>query len=310
MSAFRTSITRRRFLTASALAAAAAAIPVMDAEAEDDVRITRLPVFVPDLPRGLAGVTIAQVTDLHLYHEEPHAAARRALTILARERPDLLVLTGDQWDYEPGAAGYLAWLRARPKGLPAVAVLGNHEYATGSGSRSDILRAAERVHARGDAELLVNASRTIRIRSADLRVIGLDDLRHGQPALEPFDRLLDPAEPQLWLFHEPAQADRPGWPSSAAPFLMLAGHTHGGQIRLPLVPAVTPIGSGRYVAGMYGTPRGALYVCRGVGSSGPRIRYRCPAEVALFQLRPGTVEDIPAFAAGANSGLPSHLGSA
>jgi predicted MPP superfamily phosphohydrolase len=283
------SITRRRFLVTSAMAAVSAAVPLTaaEAEAEDDVRVTRLPIFVPNLPAALAGATIAHVTDLHLYQPEPHAAALRALAILERERPDLLVLTGDQWDQTAGAAGYVEWLRARPKGLPTFAVLGNHEYAAGRGSRSGTIQTAERIHERGEAELLVNRSRPVTLGKASLTVIGLDDLRHGEPRPERFGHVLDPAEPQLWLFHEPAQADRPGWPSSAAPFLMLAGHTHGGQIRLPLVPAVTPSGSGPYLAGLYRTAHGPLYVSRGVGASGPRIRYRCPAEVALFELRLG-----------------------
>ena len=295
MTAFCSPITRRRFLGASAMAAVAAAIPVVEAEAEDDVRVTRLPIFVPNLPAALAGTTIAHVTDLHIYETEPHAAARRALVILERERPDLLVVTGDQWDHRAGVAGYEAWLRARPKGLPAVAVLGNHEYALGRGTRLDIARAARKVHERGEAELLVNETRPIPVRGAHLRVFGLDDLRYGDPRPDLFEPTLDPVEPQLWLFHEPGQADRSGWPRAAAPFLMLAGHTHGGQIRLPLVPAVTPSGSGRYVAGLYATSVGPLFVSRGVGGSGPRLRYRCPAEVALFELRPATLETVPAF---------------
>jgi predicted MPP superfamily phosphohydrolase len=161
MTAFRSPITRRRFLATSAMAAVAAAVPVVEAEAEDDVRVTRLPVFVPNLPSGLVGATIAHVTDLHIYEVEPHPAAQRALAILERERPDLLVITGDQWDHRAGVRGYEAWLRARPKGLPALAVLGNHEYALGRGTRSDIANAARKVHERGEAELLVNETRKI-----------------------------------------------------------------------------------------------------------------------------------------------------
>lgn len=301
MTALRSPITRRRFLATSAMAAVAAAMPVVEAEAEDDVRVTRLPVFVPNLPASLSGAMIAHVTDLHLYDAEPHAAARRALMILERQRPDLLVVTGDQWDHVAGIRGYEAWLRARPKGLPAVGVLGNHEYALGGGSRSDIRRAARMVHERGEAELLVNETREIRLRGSHLRVFGLDDLRHGEPQPALFEPVLDPAEPQLWLFHEPGQADRPGWPQAARPLLMLAGHTHGGQIRIPLVPALTPNGSGDYVAGLYSTPLGPLYVSRGVGGSGLRLRYRCPAEVALFELRPATFESGPVLAAGASA---------
>ncbi len=288
MSGFPRPITRRRFVATSAMAAASAAIPLAAAEAEDDVRVTRLPVLVPNLPAGLEGATIAHVTDLHLYQPEPHPAALRALAILERARPDLLVLTGDQWDHAAGVEGYVRWLQARPDGLPALAVLGNHEYAVGRGSRTDVIRAAERIHQRGEAELLVNRSHAVTLRQASLTVVGLDDLRHGEPRPALLGQGLDPAEPQLWLFHEPGQADLPGWSGTAAPFLMLAGHTHGGQIRLPLLPPVTPSGSGPYVAGLYRTARGPLYVSRGVGASGPRIRYRCPAEVALFELRSGS----------------------
>ena len=293
MTAFRFPITRRRFLATSAMAAVAAAIPVVEAEAEGEVRVTRLPVFVPNLSPALAGITIAHVTDLHIYETEPHPAARRALAILERKRPDLLVVTGDQWDEAAGVRGYEAWLRARPKGLPVVAVLGNHEYALGRGTRRDIAGAARELHARAEAELLVNETCLVPVRGSHLRVFGLDDLRHGDPRPDVFEHLLDPAEPQLWLFHEPGQADQSGWPRGAAPFLMLAGHTHGGQIRLPLVPAVTPSGSGRYVAGLYATSLGPLYVSRGVGGSGPRVRYRCPAEIALFELWPATSESGP-----------------
>jgi predicted MPP superfamily phosphohydrolase len=311
MTASRFPITRRRFLATSAMAAVAAAIPAVEAEAEDDVRVTRLPVFVPNLPAALAGVTIAHVTDLHLYEPEPHPAALRALAILEREHPDLLVLTGDQWDHKAGERAYVEWLRARPADLPALAVLGNHEYAMGRGTRTDIIRTAARIHERGNAELLVNRRRAIALRSASLTVVGLDDLRHGDPRPELFAGVLDSAEPQLWLFHEPGQVDRPGWPGSAAPSLMLAGHTHGGQIRFPLVPALTPSGSGPYVAGLYRTALGPLYVSRGVGGSGPRIRYRCPAEVALFELKQERVETAPDSTKFAhNSSSDSLLGSA
>jgi uncharacterized protein len=304
-------ISRRRFLATGTMAAVAAAMPVVDAEAEDDVRVTRVPLLVPNLPAALAGITIAQVTDLHVYRAKPHAAARRALAILARERPDLLVLTGDQWDHVAGAEGYLAWLQGRPPGLPAVAVLGNHEYFTGRGGRRDIIRAAERIHDLGDAKLLVNAASRVDLGGGSLLVLGLDDLRHGVPDAQALAPELDPDEPQLWLFHEPGQVDRGAWPGAAAPSLMLAGHTHGGQIRLPLVPAVTPSGSGTYVSGLYRTARGPLYVSRGVGGSGPRFRYRCPAEVALFQLLPATVQPGSALAgARPNLHVRSRLGFA
>ena len=70
------------------------------------------------------------------------------------------------------------------------------------------------------------------------------------------------------------------------PALLLSGHTHGGQIRLPGVPAFTPPGSGRYVAGWYLDPPAPLYVSRGIGTADIRARFRCPPELPVFRLLP------------------------
>jgi predicted MPP superfamily phosphohydrolase len=63
------------------------------------------------------------------------------------------------------------------------------------------------------------------------------------------------------------------------------GHTHGGQIRLPPIPAVTPPGSGRFVAGWYRDTFAPMYVSRGIGTTEIRARFLCPPEAPLFTLR-------------------------
>jgi predicted MPP superfamily phosphohydrolase len=70
--------------------------------------------------------------------------------------------------------------------------------------------------------------------------------------------------------------------------LLLAGHTHGGQVRLPLVWRVlVPPYRGRYLAGLYRTAWGHLYVNRGLGGVGPvPLRVRCPPELAVFHISP------------------------
>src|SRR5918911_4912156 len=115
-------IPRRRFTAAGLVSAAAASIPFADAEATNRVRVSRISLPVPGLPPALAGVTIAQVSDLHLFQAELHEPARRALDTLHWERPDLLVLTGDQWDLRPGRVALVEWLRGLPSGLRALAV--------------------------------------------------------------------------------------------------------------------------------------------------------------------------------------------
>jgi len=280
-------LSRRRFITAGILTAAAVSIPFADAEATNRVRVSWVPLLIPGLPASLSGTTIAQVSDLHLFESEPHAAAQHALEALHRERPDLLVLTGDQWDHPHGARALEQWLRALPRGLPVVAVMGNHEYSAGASPDQ-----ATRVHARGGAELLVNRSMTLRLRGGRIQLAGLDDMRYGRPDAAAAARGLDPDVPQIWLLHEPGQLDRTVWPEGPPPMLTLSGHTHGGQIRCPGVPPILPQGSGRYVSGLYRTRRGTFYVSRGVGTSAPRMRFLCPAELPIFELRPAPTEAV------------------
>jgi predicted MPP superfamily phosphohydrolase len=289
----QTLISRRRFLTAGLMTAAAASVPFADAEATNRVRVNRIPLLVPDLPDALTGTTIGQVSDLHLFESEPHPAAQHALEALHRERPDLLVLTGDQWDRRAGAHALQQWLRAVPRGLPVVAVLGNHEYSSGAS-----VELARRVHDRGGAELLVNSSTSLQLRGGRIQLAGLDDMRYGLTDAAAAARGLDPDLPQIWLLHEPEQLDRATWPDGPLPLLTLAGHTHGGQIRCPGVPPILPQGSGRYLAGLYQTSRGPFYVSRGVGAATPRMRVLCPAELPIFELRAAPVRELTAAAPG------------
>ena len=273
-------ISRRRFVATSAMAACAVALPSAELHATHRVELSEHLIPVPGLPPAMAGMTIAHVSDLHFYEPDIHAAAQNALEVIGRARPDLVILTGDQWESRGGHAGLLAWLGQLPPGSRTLACLGNHDYAAGVSAR-----AAERVHERGGCELLVNRSSTLHLRGADLQIVGLDDLRHGRQDPGAVARGLDPELPQLWLLHEPGHVDVYDWPESARPALLLSGHTHGGQIRFPGVAPLTPRGSGRYVSGTYRTRRGPLYVSRGVGTSGVRLRVHCPPEVPIFTLR-------------------------
>jgi uncharacterized protein len=290
-------LSRRRFITAGIMTAAAVSIPFADAEATNRVRVSRVRLPVPGLPTLLSGTTIAQVSDLHLFEREPHAAAQHALEALHRERPDVLVLTGDQWDRREGAHALEQWLRALPNGLPVIAVLGNHEYSAGASPDQ-----AARIHARAGAELLVNRSVTLTLRGGRIQLAGLDDMRYGSPDAAAAARGLDPDVPQIWLLHEPGQLDRTVWPNGPLPLVTLAGHTHGGQIRCPGVPPVLPQGSGRYVSGLYQTRRGTFYVSRGVGTSTPRMRVLCPAELPIFELWPAPTGTVPGLTSAAPSG--------
>lgn len=240
------------------------------------VRVTRHDVPVRGLPPALDGTRIAQVSDLHLPACE--APARAALRQLERERPDIVVHTGDSIETAAGADALVELATGARGTLATVATLGNWE------CREGVVPAAERAWARAGVPLLVNAHLLVRVRGAALALVGLDDLLHGRPDPVAARSGLAEGTPEIWLAHEPALADRAPF-DTPPPALLLAGHTHGGQLRLPGIPAFTPVGSGGYVAGWYRSGFAPLYVSRGIGTAEIRARLFCPPELPIFTLR-------------------------
>src|SRR5437870_2194984 len=89
----------------------------------------------------------------------------------------------------------------------------------------------------------------------------------------------------VWVLHGPGYVDELPQSIAPRPALLLAGHTHGGQIRLPGFTPVLPVGSGRFVAGWYRDTLAPLYVSRGIGTVFVPARLFCPPELPVFSLR-------------------------
>jgi len=89
----------------------------------------------------------------------------------------------------------------------------------------------------------------------------------------------------VWVLHAPGFVDGVPRDTYPVPVAIFAGHTHGGQIRLPFWTPYTPTGSGRFVAGWYRDTFAPLYVSRGIGTITLRARFCCPPELPLFTLR-------------------------
>lgn len=261
------------------MAAAAGGCAAVDALALEPscLEVTRHDVAVAGLPRHLDGFAIAQITDAHLTGlgkvEEAIARAIRA------EQVQLVALTGDIID----AARRLPLLEdfcsaLRGEGRTLVATLGNWEHWAGI-LPSDLRRS----YARAGARLLVNESHTL---SDGLQLCATDDDTGG--TIELADALRGSgADARILLTHSPGFLD--ALPRETAPFaLTMAGHTHGGQIRLGpgLVPFVPP-GSGRFVAGWYELAIGRVYVSRGTGTSILPARFTCRPELPIYRLRQG-----------------------
>jgi predicted MPP superfamily phosphohydrolase len=214
---------------------------------------------------------IAHLSDLHTGGFG--IREKRLLAALDRERPDLIAITGDTIDNGDleAARPVLAAMHA-PLGVFAVA--GNWEHwRPVSGDQATLYAAA-------GARFLRNES--VRVRD-DLYVIGLDDELSGAPNLRGALHGVPDGAMRLTLFHSPT-----GF-TEAAPHthLALAGHTHGGQVRVPFLGALwRPPGSGDYDRGFYRRDQASMYVSQGLGTSILRVRFGCRPELAIIDVTP------------------------
>lgn len=273
-------LSRRRFVatTASAGVAGLGIAGCAFGPAASAVEATYHVLPVPGLPAALDGIRVAQVTDTHL--PANHAAATKSLAILASERPEVVVFTGDMVERADALGDLVAFAREARGSLASIAVRGNWELSAGL-ARETLAAAYEEA----GVTYLQNESVGLRIGSGTLAVAGLDDTVLGEPDARAVAAEVE-ADAAIWLLHGPGYADL--LPPDTPAALLLAGHTHGGQIRLPFLPGFAPSGSGRFLAGWYPTPTAPLYVSRGVGTTSVRARLFCPPEIPIITLTRAT----------------------
>lgn len=242
-----------------------------------DVR--RVEIALPRLPAGLDGFTIGQLSDLHVHEGGAPDVLRRAIAAVDSARPDLVVITGDLVDrgYEiDEAIALLKTLSTRP----AYAIFGNHDYGVGEGRPRVLARALESL----GIVVLRNQAVPLEWRGHRLWIVGVDDPCTERDDLAKATAELGPDDyPRLLLTHTPKTIYELG-PGEAD--LALAGHTHGGQIFVPILTALvlSRIYS-RYSHGLYFVGDTALYVSRGLGSIALPARFLRRPEVTLLTLR-------------------------
>jgi len=250
------------------------------ARTRHDFELVEVVVKVPGLPRSLEGYAIAQISDLHVgtfVGEEDLAAG---LELVARARPDLLVVTGDLIDFDAGLAPMVAARIAKlaPRD-GVVGILGNHEYH----SDADAVRAALTA---ARIDVLVNESRVLRAGDGGgFVLLGLDDysaVRMGGrgPDLAGTLAAAPKAGPRILLAHQPQQFDQ----AAGSVALQLSGHTHGFQFGFA---AYVGRIARTYVSGRYEKNGSVLWVNRGLGVTGPPSRVGVRPEVTKIVLVAG-----------------------
>lgn len=232
---------------------------------------------VPGLPAAFEGLRIAQLTDVHHGPYIPLAQVEQAVALANGERPDLVVLTGDYCHrsrrfIEP-CHQVLAGLQAP---LGRFGVLGNHDHWA-SASRSHRAMAAA-----GTVDL-TNTNHCLNRRGDKLWLCGVGDLWADQQLLPRALAGVPEDGCAVLLSHNPDYNEHLTDPRVR---LMISGHTHGGQVNLPLIGApILPSSYGaRYRAGIIHARGRIVFVSRGIGVISPPVRLNCPPEVALLTL--------------------------
>jgi uncharacterized protein len=258
------------------------------------LEVTETEIPLPRLPRALDGLRIAHLSDLHLSHFVSRQYLQRCIHAATEAEADLALVTGDfvtrsrRWI--AGLAPLLGRLRARHG---VYAILGNHDhYVSADGVAEAVASAGVR--------MLRNRHVCLNLNGAPLWLVGIDSMRGKQYRMAPqeqarvdwrmgnnLDRALagvDPKAFRILLAHSPDILPQAlEWDLD----LVLSGHTHGGQVRFPVVGAtVVPSRFGpRYAAGLFVEGNTRLYVTRGLGVVRLPIRFLCRPELSLLTLR-------------------------
>jgi predicted MPP superfamily phosphohydrolase len=294
-------LSRRAFLTDSALVTGTACIAGPGVYASFvtpwSLRTVRYTVPIKDLPADLDGLRLVQLTDTHLGPRIPASFITQAVDLAISLEPDLFVLTGDYLHMGTGYIGPAAALfgpltERRPWLIGTVGVLGNHDhYADGPA----VSTAMERVGVRMlDNRRLFLDGRDRRLtpdvtRRESVCIAGVGDLLEGTVDLHAALRGVPDGMARLVLSHNPDVAELPACraPTSPRVDLMLSGHTHGGQVRLPFVgaPGIPSRYGQKYAYGLVRGPAFPVLVSAGVGMSLLPVRFRVDPEIVEITLK-------------------------
>lgn len=295
---------KRRRLTLLALNAPEAAWP--EENYEPDPEITETVIRMPRLSVAHEGLRIVHLTDIHLSMFTHLAEVQRAVELTNRLRPDVVALTGDyvtlSSNYIWPVARALGKLRAR---LGVFAVLGNHDFRVDAEEVTRALR-AQRIR------VLRNSHYPLRAGGETLWLIGIDDLWFSSDDLPAAMDSVPSADPKVLLCHNPEGI---GSAAESGIDLMLSGHTHGGQVRLPILGPLFRSKPG-LLSGWNQIGHTQIYVSRGIGKVVLPVRVACPAEISCLNLHRGRSADRElSYTRDAGSGPPPeqsgcHFGAA
>lgn len=240
-----------------------------------DFEITELEISINNLPSEFQGLKIAHISDLHTskfgFREE------KIIKVCREEKPDIILITGDFVSNSYGIDPCLKTMRDINAPMGVWAVWGNND----NNLKTDRL---EKGLKKLGFNILVNENSLLKKDKDCIRLIGVDDPYKRKDDLESAMKGVKEDEIKILLAHSPEIFPK-SWKYKTD--LVLAGHTHGGQIRFPLIGTVYnhTWNLVKYSGGYFKEKGTQMYVSRGLGMSVIPVRYLCPAELAILTLK-------------------------
>ena len=304
-------LTRRSFLKFLGLGAATTGASASTAQlahgiVQTDISTETVSVHIEGLPKAFEGYKIGFLTDIHLGIWITEDSIREALDLLVRQQVDILLLGGDfilvndssvleqlglihnaryaaiekpiatAMIYE-SIAGIFKDYQNFPDGI--VAVVGNHDRWN---LFPEFLKSFNRCPS---VRLLINSETVVTRGNEELRFFGSDDYLTGIPTRPPPAPLADGHSKRILLTHNPDYVTATILEEPPSYSLALCGHTHGGQIVLPLLgPIAAQVQDARFISGLSVVNGVHVYTSRGLGYVGLPVRLRCPPEVTVVTL--------------------------
>jgi predicted MPP superfamily phosphohydrolase len=279
----KSAISRRRFLALSG--AVALGLPLYSAEiARHEISVEHVTIPMPRMADVFRGTRMIQISDLHYANYTEPFFIKQVVEHVNRLKGDIVVFTGDYISvglWTPQDIARFAYSCAEIlSGVTCpirYAVLGNHDYAFNYKIVTDALLSH-------NIPVLTNRSEPLERDGKRLWFAGTGDaLSHSADLDRAIPRAsIKGGEPVILLTHEPDIV------KYVAPYgvdLMLSGHTHGGQIRIPFLPPLfLPQLGAEFIEGLFRVGNTNLYVNRGIGSVGLPLRFNCPPEITVLTL--------------------------
>jgi uncharacterized protein len=266
-------ITRKRFFKSALGTLAVGAAYSMLVEPQW-FAVNRYDVTVPNLPKELDGLTVAHLTDFHAgcTHD---SVLESAIKLANAQKPDLVLLTGDYVEWNPKNMPRMAELLSQLEAKHGLwGVMGNHDYYGDGAQIEQMIRGATPI------QLVHN---TAYEALPGLFIGGIEDTMRGNPDAQSVKALVPEDAACLFLTHNPTGV----WQVQDREWIGFAGHTHGGQVRIPFLFTHYPPGMDGFnqIEGWGTYDKARIYVNRGVGCTAWQVRFCCRPEVAIFTLR-------------------------